>query len=297
MNNKIIRIIIVCIFIIILCVAIYVIKHSLPSKETTVSSISDRDNESVEPEILDFVDALGEHHQTEILNEVPKHEYDLDSFRHEGDRLYYDEDTFTSRLGLDVSHHQGYINWEKVKNAGYDFAILRIGYRGYGQTGSINLDKLFDENIKNAHDAGIDVGVYFFSQAINEQEAKEEAEFVIEHLKGYELELPVVYDPESILNDEARTDNVSGEQFTKNTILFCKMISDAGYEPMIYSNMLWEAFKFDMEKVCQYPFWYADYEKLPQTPYDFMYWQYTDVGNVDGVQGIVDIDIELKKAN
>ena len=100
-----------------------------------------------------------------------------------------------------------------------------------------------------------------------------------------------MYDPESILDDEARTDNVSGEQFTENTLLFCSLISEAGYKPMIYSNMLWEAFQFDMSKLVDYPFWYADYELKPQTPYK--YWQYTNEGYVDGISGRTDLDIEI----
>ena len=160
----------------------------------------------------------------------------------------------------------------------FDFAFIRLGYRGYGQEGNIRLDKEFHQNIQNAQAAGFDVGVYFFAQAINEEEALEEANFVLQNLQGYTLQLPVVYDPESILDDEARTDNVSGEQFTKNTEAFCSAVSDADYEPMIYANMLWEAFELDLEKLSEYPLWYADYEPAPQTPYHFRFWQYTQSG-------------------
>lgn len=139
----------------------------------------------------------------------------------------------------------------------------------------------------------MDVGVYFFSQAVNEKEASQEAEFVLENLQGYELQLPVVYDPESILDDEARTDDVTGAQFTKNTIVFCEKIKEAGYQPMIYSNMLWEAFQFDLEQLAAYPIWYADYEPLPQTPYAFDIWQYSNEGIVDGIDSAVDLDIQL----
>lgn len=122
-----------------------------------------------------------------------------------------------------------------------------------------------------------------------------EAYFVVEHLKGYKLQLPVVYDPESILDNEAQTDDVPGEQFTNNTIKFCSIIADAGYEPMVYSNMLWEVFEFDMEKVDQYSFWYADYETKPQTPYSFSVWQYSNEGHVAGIDGVTDLDIEIIK--
>lgn len=176
-----------------------------------------------------------------------------------------------------------------------EFAILRIGYRGYGEEGTLNADEKFAQNMENARKAGIDVGVYFFSQAVNEEEAKEEADFVLEHLKGQELQMPVVYDPEHILEDEARTDDVTGEQFTQNAKVFCKEIEEAGYDAMIYSNMLWEAYELDLEKLLDYPVWYADYEELPQTPYRFSMWQYSSTGSVAGIEGNVDLNIQLLK--
>ena len=239
-----------------------------------------------------FVDVFGEEYETVIDDRAPKNSYIRENFKKNGVMTYADQD-FVSRAGVDVSHHQGKIDWEAVKQDGYDFAFLRIGYRGYGQEGKVCLDREFDRNITEAQKAGIEVGVYFFAQAVNEEEVLEEAEFVIEHLKNYSLELPVVYDPESILDDEARTDDVSGEQFTKNTLVFCQRIADAGYEPMIYSNMLWEAFEFEMYKLSAYPFWYADYEPKPQTPYDFRFWQYDSEGRVAGIDGNVDLNIEL----
>lgn len=276
--------------------------ESLESSDIASNNSSGIQNDSAassdvesENQILHFVDVFGQEYETEILPDVPKHDYDLNKFIHNGSKLSYDDEKYTYRLGVDVSHHQGNIDFSKVKAAGFDFVILRIGYRGYGKAGTINADKKFSEYYKQAKAAGLDVGVYFFAQAINETEAEEEADFVINTLKGIEIDLPVVYDPESILDDVARTDNVSGEQFTRNTLCFCQKISDAGYEPMVYSNMLWEAFEFDMTKISNYPIWYADYEALPQTPYAFTFWQYSNEGKVDGVSGAVDVDIELTR--
>ena len=194
---------------------------------------------------------------------------------------------------MDVSEHQGTIDWQRVRAAGYEIAFIRIGYRGYGETGRLCVDKEFHANIQAAQAAGIDVGVYFFSQAVNETEALEEAALVLENLQGYELQLPVVYDPEHILDDIARTDSVSGEQFTANTLVFCEKIRESGYQPMIYSNMLWEAYEFDLEQLANYPVWYADYEPQPQTPYHFDFWQYSNTGHVDGISGVTDLDIQM----
>ena len=190
--------------------------------------------------------------ETEINPAVPKHPYDLDLFLHNGQKLSYGSDSYTSQSGVDVSHHQGEINWNAVKDAGFEFAFIRLGYRGY-TSGELCLNRYFFQNIKKAQSCSLDVGIYFFFQAINEQEAIDEANFVIDNLKDYHLDLPVVYDPESILDDDARTDNISGEQFTKNTLAFCKTIQAAGYEPMIYSNMLWEAFELNLSQLTDYP--------------------------------------------
>ena len=267
-------------------------EETIPEDQTESATEAVAEVEA-QPEILNFVDVFGEEYQVEINPDVEKHKYDLEKFVHEGNRLSYTDDKYEYRLGVDVSRHQGWIDWEKVKAAGYEFAIIRVGYRGYGEEGLVCLDEQFDTNIQNAQAAGLDVGVYFFAQAINEEEAKEEAEFVLEHIAGYELQLPVVYDPESILDDEARTDDVSGEQFTKNTEVFCSMIEEAGYQPMIYSNMLWEAYELDLEYLEEYPIWYADYEPFPQTPYHFDFWQYTNEGSVDGIEGRTDLNIQL----
>lgn len=245
-------------------------------------------------EILQFIDAHGEWHEMEINPAVRKHDYNWSCLTNtQEDIQYTGDERYTLRKGIDVSEHQGYIDWEKVKAAGIDFAILRIGYRGYGAEGKLCTDETFHRNIVNAQNAGIDVGVYIFSQAVNEEETMEEVQLVLNNLVGYELQLPVVFDPERIHDDEARTDEVSGEQFTRNTVLFCEKIKEAGYEPMIYGNMVWEAFEFDMEQLVDYPVWYADYEAVPQTPYDFTFWQYSEKGNVDGVEGPVDLDVQF----
>lgn len=245
------------------------------------------------PEILRFVDVYGEEYQVEINPNVLKHEYDNSGYTRDGQNLLYEDEKYTSRQGIDVSHHQGHIDWEKVADQGIEFAILRIGYRGYGEEGKIKADTRFSEYIKGAKEAGLDVGVYFFAQAVNEEEAIEEADFVLSMLEEVDIMLPVVYDPESILDDDARTDDVSGEQFTKNTIAFCNRVKEAGYDPMVYANMLWEAYELDLSQLEGIPIWYADYEPLPQTPYHFEYLQYSNEGIVQGVSGVCDLDIQI----
>ncbi len=244
-------------------------------------------------DILQFVDAFGEMHETTINRSISQHTYDYANLTKDGKLFSYQDEHYTSRVGIDVSKYQGTIHWDEVKAQGIEFVFIRIGYRGYGEAGTINLDQCFQDNIKGAQAAGLDVGVYFFSQAVNEEEAIEEAEFVVKSLQGYELQLPVVYDPETIRNDVARTDHVTGEQFTKNTRAFCDCIRENGYDAMIYSNMMWEAFQFDLKQLRDIPIWYADYEALPQTPYNFSIWQYTEQGRIDGIEGTIDLNLQF----
>jgi len=236
---------------------------------------------------FEFIDANKQHHTASLDYSLKKHSYKNECFVREGEKLFYKgDDRYTSKLGIDISHHDGAVDWKKMKEWGIEFVILRTGYRGY-QTGHLIQDKMFEKNIKEAIEAGLDIGVYFFSQAITEEEAEEEARMVLRLIEPHKkhITLPVVFDPESILKDEARTDGVPGEVFTRTSIIFCEAVKKAGYKPMIYSNMIWEAFFFNMEKLQDYEFWYADYEMYPQTPYAFTMWQYTDTAeSVDGIR-------------
>ena len=250
---------------------------------------------SAVPQSLTYIDAWGEWHTNPIDTTCRMHDYKWDGLVNDGQNISFEDDTYMIRKGIDISYHQGVVDFQKVKDAGYEFVIVRVAYRGYGTTGSLNEDKMFREYIEKAQAVGLDVGVYIFSQAISEAEALEEANLVLELIKDYDLQLPVVYDPEFIRDDEARTDHISGEQFTANAIAFCEKIKEAGYEPMIYSNMIWEGEVFTMSRLQDYRFWYADYELVPQTPYAFDFWQYSGSGFVDGISGETDLDIQFIK--
>lgn len=250
--------------------------------------------ETAEEELLDFVDVYGEHYEVAIHGDWKKHPYDYSHLNKDGDFYTYEDENYTSRAGIDVSKYQGHVDWQAVKDAGASFVFLRMGYRSYG-SGELHLDPMFLENIEGAQAAGLDVGVYFFSQAINEAEAIEEADFVLSNLKGYTLTMPIVYDPETIRDDVARTDEVTGEQFTKNALAFCKEVEEDGRSSMVYCNMLWEAYELDLQQLEGLDIWYADYEPLPQTPYDYTIWQYSQTAHCPGVEGAVDKNLWLIK--
>jgi len=225
-----------------------------------------------------------------INNDLKQHGYSVDNLTTDdkGRFVYTFEDGSTSRTGVDVSKYQGIVDWEKVKNDGIDFAIIRSGVRGYG-SGKLVMEEDFLVNAASASAQGLEIGTYFFSQAINEEEAVEEAESVIEALSGYEIAFPVVYDLERVSG--GRMNGLSKEQVTNNCLAFCERIKEAGYEPMLYGNMETFMLLLDMSRLEEYEKWFAYYNNDFYFPYNFRMWQYTESGRVDGIAGDVDLNI------
>ena len=253
-------------------------------------------------EFFVFQDVEENSYRAELLENVPRNTYDFSKLHTDeqtGFKTYEDEENgVTSRIGIDVSEFQGEdIDWKQVRESGIEFVIIRLGYRAYGETGELVLDDMFDRNMQGALDAGLDVGVYFFSQAITPGEAVEEAEFVLEHVRGYEIDGPIVYDTEEIKGDTARTDNNTRQEFTNYCKVFCDTIEQAGYDPMIYANMKWMAFTLVMEQLADYDFWYADYHDVPQCPYEYEIWQYSETGAVPGINANVDLNVWFQKSS
>ena len=197
-----------------------------------------------------------------------------------------------SRVGVDVSTFQGEIDWQKVKEAGITFAIIRVGGRGYGQAGGLYIDKRAQDNYKGAKAAGLDIGAYFFSQAITEAEAVEEAEYVLQEVKDWELTMPVVFDWE-YMGEDARTAYVEPQQLTDCMNAFCKRIRQEGLDTMIYFNADQSDESFYMEEVEDTALWLAMYSGWQNYPYKVDLWQYTNAGSVPGISGNVDINIQL----
>ncbi len=194
--------------------------------------------------------------------------------------------------GVDVSSHQENIDWAKVKADGIDFAIIRAGYRGYTE-GGIFLDNTFYENMRGAKKAGLNIGVYFFSQAITVAEAEEEAEQLLKWIKPYDITYPVVFDWEFMHASDARTQDMSGELLGEIANAFCKKIEDSGYKPMIYFNRELAYIKYDISDIDNYPFWLAEYDGAPTFYYHYEMLQYTSGGKVDGIEGDVDLNISF----
>ncbi|MCD8346077.1 MAG: glycoside hydrolase family 25 protein [Oscillospiraceae bacterium] len=229
------------------------------------------------------------------LQNVGKNEYDEECFTLDKETGYitYDDGETYSIMGIDVSVYQGDIDWDAVKEAGVEFAIIRCGYRGY-VTGTVNEDANFRANIKGATDAGIKVGVYFFSQALTVEEALEEAEFCLDLVDGYELDYPIFFDWEVVIDadgDTARTAYIDPQQLTDNFLTFAQRVEIDGYTAGIYANKKTAVWKYDLSRVDDYMMWFAGYSETPTLYYDLQMWQYSSSGTVDGISGSVDLNI------
>ena len=238
----------------------------------------------------------GRYYFFELSNILKRHGFDTDDFgKDDNGFLHYYENGLQDKgiTGIDVSHHQGEIDWAQVAEAGIEYAFIRVGARGAVE-GQIFPDDQFEANIAGAKENGIKIGVYFYTQAVNEAEAIEEAEYVLERIEPYEIDHPVVYDLEQSEYTTARTKNVSKSQHTLNARAFCERIKQAGYSPMIYGNIKTFTLLLDAEEVMEYDTWIA-YYNLPQYyPYEFSFWQYSSTGKVAGIETNVDLNIQVR---
>lgn len=236
----------------------------------------------------------GKYHFVPINEKLKMNSYDESGLNilDNGEIQYMENGEVVSYKGIDVSKHQGPIDWQKVAADGVEFAFIRVALRGY-ETGKLVEDQYFEQNITGALSAGIKVGVYVYSQAVNEAEVLEEAEMVLNKIAPYKVECPVVYDVEMVSGAAGRMNNLSVEERTNLTKLFCETIQNAGYKPMIYHNMEMGALRIQLEALEDYDKWFAYYNKNFYYPYDYKVWQYSDKGTVNGIQGDVDLNISF----
>ena len=195
----------------------------------------------------------------------------------------------TASLGIDVSKWQGEIDWDKVKNDGIEFVIIRCGYRG-SVTGTLVEDPYFEQNIRGATAAGLQVGVYFFTQAVNEVEAVEEASMVVSLIRDYELTYPVFIDTEGA-GGSGRADSLSVERRTAVCEAFCTTVENAGFEAGVYASRNWYNKNLETAFLDDFVIWLAEYRSVPLYQGYYQMWQYTSKGSVNGISGNVDMNI------
>lgn len=214
--------------------------------------------------------------------------YDALDFQYENNFLKLIDGV--SVTGIDVSSWQYDIDWEQVAAAGVEFAMIRIGYRGY-EKGTILPDKYAKANLEGAAAAGLDIGVYFFSQAVTPQEAEEEAYYVLGIIEDYEITMPVVYDWEHVSAENARTKDMDRDTLTRCAKAFLETIDTSGYTAMLYFNKTQSRKLLDLAQLKDYEFWLASYTDRMDFPYEVRMWQYTNKGSVPGIETECDINI------
>ncbi len=199
----------------------------------------------------------------------------------------YTGDGYDTRLGVDVSFYQGVIDWEAVAADGVEFAMIRCGYRG-SETGVIVVDEQFENNIQGALDAGLDVGVYFFSQSTGAIEAAEEANFVLDLIADYDITMPVAFDWEPL--EGSRAEDIDRSELTASAVVFCEMVKDAGYTPCVYLYRYIGYYEYELERLADYELWVGALGSWPDFYYRHYLWQFSITGQVDGIDADVDLN-------
>ena len=213
----------------------------------------------------------------------------------DGKLYYFDADGVLQKgktFGVDVSKYQKNIDWEQIKKAGVSFVIVRIGYRGYGASGALVLDPMFEEHFTNVKNAGLKVGVYFFSQATTEEEAKEEAFACAYVLNGRKLDYPIFFDTEAsgASGGSGRADGLGVADRTKCAVAFCEEVKANGYKPGVYASTLWYRNRVDLSSLTKYTIWNAHYG-VASSPIDCALWQGTCTARLPGYKGDLDVNI------
>ena len=214
-------------------------------------------------------------------------------FTAEDGRPIYLGGEYDTAYGIDVSEWQGRIDWEAVKDSGVDFAFIRAGIRGTGALGRLVEDERVAVNLAEARKAGVQVGVYFFSQATTPEEGAEEARFVVDILDGAKLDLPVMFDWEKVADETARTNNMDYGTLNRCALAFCEAVEQAGYTAGIYTNRQLGYYAYQLGELKDYDLWVADFNTWPDFYYRFGFWQYSDSATCPGIEGPVDRNMML----
>jgi GH25 family lysozyme M1 (1,4-beta-N-acetylmuramidase) len=237
----------------------------------------------------------GTYHFVPIKDTIPHNSYQQENLEilESGEYRYLENSEVISHKGIDVSSHQGRIDWEKVAADGVEFAIIRAVYRGYGSAGKLMEDERFDTNMSGAIGAGIPVGIYVYTQAITQEEILEEAQLAIAKAGKYTDSCRIVVDVEKVLDSTGRMNGLSVSERTELVALFCQTVEEAGYTPMVYCNMEMAVLMLDMEQLKDYDIWFAAYTDTLYYPYAYCMWQYSEKGTVDGIEGNVDLNLSF----
>lgn len=275
--------------VLVLVTAVILLKGPRDSSVELISKISDTELK---------VNDLYQGEMTIPYYDIPMANYKPDSFTERKGVVSYAGGE--SAVGINVSQKSGAIDWAQVAESGVEYAMIRVGYREYGR-GRIIADESFEANIKGAVEADLPVGVYFYSKAVTDAEAEEEATFVLESIRGYNITYPVAfywsydYKDDGTLNESSRTKQCNGDQVTGFIDTFCKKVKAAGFNASFYCDKTMGYEKLDLSRLAGYDMWYTESRSAPSFYYNYTIWQYTKEATVPGIENTVPINLALKK--
>lgn len=261
------------------------------SAEESVEETQEEPDPSTDGKHIKLQAADGSNEWIMINPYLEKNDYDDLQFKlQSGLMKYYSDGNVVSFVGVDLSKNQEYVDFVKLKKAGIDFVMIRLGARGY-ESGQLVLDEYFYDNMKRAKDAGLEIGVYFFSQAVSEEEIAQEAEFVLTHLENYEITYPVAFMMEYISNDSCRIENLSKKEKTQLAIDFMDIMKQSGYHTILYGSKQWLLKEIDLTALENYDIWLSSQGDFPEYPYHYNMWQYTKSAEIEGISNSAHLNI------
>lgn len=273
--------------------------YDMPAKEEISSekeseTEEDEDDEKEEVTSIQVKHADGTKEWVDVNTNISRNKYDYSNLKYDKPFMnYYEDETIVSKCGVDISSNQGDVDFSKLKNAGCDFVMLKVGARGYS-SGNIVSDANFRDNMKSAKKAGLDIGVYFCSQAVSKAEAREEADEILDAISGYSVKYPVAFVMENVDDDMARIEALDMTERTQIAKAFMNRIEDAGCKAMIYGDKEWLLTMVDMEELQDYDVWFAQDSDEPEYPYEFGMWQHDSDAKVKGITGDAAVIMSFK---
>lgn len=254
----------------------------------------DEDSDDEKEKRTQIVRADGTKEWVDINEDIAKHEYDFSNLKKKNSIMEYTVDgKAASWFGVDISANQGNVDFDKLKKAGCNYCMIKVGARGYA-SGKIVMDENFEKNLEEAEKAKLNIGVYFCSQAVTKDEVREEAEVLLDAIEDFDINYPVVFVMENIEDDMARIEALETRERTNFARIFMDEIEDAGYKPMLYGNKEWLMTMLDLEELEDREVWLAQNGDKPDYPYEFTMWQYETEGSVNGIDGDVALSISFK---
>ena len=262
-------------------------KENIKDEEDTQENDKKEEKDKEEESRIQVKRSDGTKEWVDLSQDIERNDYDYANLKYQKPVMnYFEEGKIVSKCGADISANQGDVDFSKLKKAGCDFVMIKIGARGYS-SGNIVFDEKYKDNLKAAKKAGLDIGVYFCSQAVNKSEAREEADELLDAIADYDVKYPVAFVMETVEGDMARIEALNMEDRTSVAKAFLDRVYDEGYTPMLYGDKEWLLTMLDMERLSDYVVWYALDIKEPDYPYEFGMWQYDSNTSVNGVSGKV----------